>query len=48
VVYETLKTRWELWYRYVVKFHAGGDNIHRKQLFSRTKRQDVLHVSPVG
>ena len=24
---------------------AGGDNIHRKQLFSYAKRHDILHVS---
>jgi hypothetical protein len=47
VVYEILKIKWELWYQYVVRFHAGGDNIHRTQLFSRAKRHDVLHVSTV-
>jgi len=46
VVYETLKARWELWYQYIVRFHAGGDNIRQKQLFSHVKRHDVLHISP--
>ena len=38
MVYGVLKVRRELWHQYVVRFHAGGDNIHRKQLFSRAKR----------
>jgi hypothetical protein len=36
--------RGRLWYQYVVRFHAGGDNIRQKQLFSHVKRHDVLHV----
>jgi len=45
VVYETLKARWELWYQYIVRFHAGGDNIHRNQLFLCTIFTDDLHLS---
>ena len=38
-----LKIGWELWYQYIVRIHAGGDNMHRKQLFSRVKSTDTLH-----
>ena len=38
----------KLWYQYVVRFHAGGDNIHQNQLFFRTKRHDSLQGSDLA
>lgn len=45
VFYVSLKVRWDLWYHYFISSHSGGDSIHWKQLFSHSKRHDILHIS---
>jgi len=40
VTHGIVKTGCDLWYRYVVRFHLGDDNIHRNQQFLHSKRYD--------